>query len=248
MVSLLRSLWTALFRSESFREELDDEIRFHLEARTEDLVRQGLDRRAAMRRARIEFGSVASYREEVRASHGLRLIDELRQDFRYARRVLNRSPAFALFVIGILALGVGANTAVFSVVDAVLLRPPPFESPARLVHIEGAGSRNGWISLPEYRALESRADLFESSAGYWRDMVTLTGGNEPDQVFALKASPALLRVLGVHPQLGRTIEESDAGAQAAVISHRLWQRRFDGGSDVIGRPITVAGEAFTIVG
>ena len=107
-------------------------------------------------------------------------------------RWLYRNPAFTLSVIAILALGIGANTTVFSVVDAVLLRPPDFESPEKLVQIKGGGSRRGWVSQPEYEFLEGRADLFQKTAAYSRDMVTLTGGNEPDQVFAVSASAAIL--------------------------------------------------------
>ncbi|MDA0205748.1 MAG: ABC transporter permease [Acidobacteria bacterium] len=250
MFSRLRSLLTALLRSRSLNREIDEELRFHCEARTEDLVRRGMERGAAEWQARIELGATAAHREEMRASHGLRLFDYLRQEFGQAIRTLRRNPAFSLSIVGLIALGVGSNVAIFSVVDAVLFRPPPFAEPERLVSINGAGSRNGWISLPEYQTLKTRSDLFTGTAAYVRDLVTVTGANEPDQVYAVRATGQLFSVLGVRALLGRMIEESDEiqRTRAAVISRRLWQRQFDGNTDVLGKTISLSGELFTVVG
>jgi len=245
-----RSFLQTLLGSDSAAEDLDDEFRFHLEARVDDLERRGVSRTDAMRQARREFGGAALYREAARESRGVRLADELRQDVRQALRLPRRSPAFAMAVVAILTLGIGASTAVFSVVDAVLLRPPAFASPDQLLQIKSAGSRRGWFYLSEYRLMEGRDDLFKGTAAYRRVLVTLTGGGEPDQLFAVRGSSELFRVLGVQPRLGRTMESADnvGGTPVAAISHRLWHRRFHASADVLERSITVFGKELRIVG
>jgi hypothetical protein len=250
MFSRLRSLLKALRGSRSLNQEIDEELRFHWEARTDDLVRRGMVRGTAERQARIELGGAAAHREEIRASHGLRLFDQFRQDFGQAVRTLGRNPAFSLSIGALIALGVGSNVVIFSVVDAVLFRPPPFAEPNELIRIKGAGSRRGAILLSEYQALKTRSDLFTGTAAYVRDLVTVTGANEPDQVYAVRATGQLFSVLGVRALLGRLIEESDETqrAKAAVISHRLRHRQFDGNTDALGKTLSLSGDPFTIVG
>ncbi len=144
------------------------------------------------------------------------------------------SPWFLLAVIAILGLGIGANTAVFSVADAILLRPPPYQASARLVSIEQSTPK--WvmsiISADDYRFWRERTDLFEETVPYRRDIVTLTNPEPPTQVFTVRASPKLFSLLGVHAALGRTLVDADDisnAAHSAVISDRLWKRVFDGG-------------------
>ena len=153
----------------------------------------------------------------------------------------------------ILALGIGANTAVFSIVDAVLLQPLPYESPERLVMIaENASKRPmSGVAAEDYLRWNDRGDLFEKTVPYIRDNVTLTGAGDPDQIIALRASGALFPMLGVRPRVGRWLLESDddpAAARVAVISDRLWRRRFHADPSIIGRAITVSEEVFTIAG
>ena len=133
MFSRVRSFLTAWNRRERFEDGLDDEVRFHLDAYTEDLVRSGIPRREAARRARVHFGSVERMKDDCRHARGLRLADELRQDVRYALRGLRRSPLFAWIAIASLALGIGANTAIFSFADAILMQRLPVTEPDRLV-------------------------------------------------------------------------------------------------------------------
>lgn len=246
----LRSLFKSLLRTRSFNQAIDDELQFHLEARADDLVRRGMDRRAAERQARMELGAAASHREEVRASHGLRLFDYFRQDLGQALRSVRRNSAVSLSIIGLIALGVGSNVAIFSVVDAVLFRPPPFVEPDALVSIKAEASRYRRIFLPEYRALEARSDLFAGMAAYVNDLLTLSGGKEPDQIEAVQVTGELFSILGVRAMLGRMIEKSDElqRANTAVISYRLWHRQFDGDADVIGRTLSLSGRPFTVVG
>ena len=153
----------------------------------------------------------------------------------------------------ILALGIGANTAVFSIVDAVLLQPLPYDSPEHLVKIEENAlqrPRSG-VAAEDYLRWKDRSDLFEKTVPFIRDTVTLTGAGDPDQIIAIRASGALFPMLGVHPRMGRALLESDddpAAARVTVISDRLWRRRFHADPRVIGRAITISDEVFTIAG
>ena len=168
-----------------------------------------------------------------------------------AVRWLRKNPLFAAAVVFILALGIGANSAVFSIVDAVLLRPSPFPQAERLVRVEER-TNNPWTGVPvrDYQRWAGRTDIFERTAAYLRDTVTLTGDGEPEQVIAVRTW-GLFPVLGVHAQSGRSLIASDdeGGAQhVAVISDRLWRRRYHADPGVIGRGITISDEAYTVVG
>lgn len=248
------SFLRTLFGRKRASEELDDEFQFHIEARADDLEREGLTRTDALRQARVEFGGTGFYREEARASHGVRLVDGIFQDARQAVRLWSRSPGFALSVVVILALGIGAATAAFSVVDTVLFQPPSFRSPEQLVRITGEGSRGGSFRWAEHALLVERTDLFQATAAYSWDMVTVTGADQavdparepPDQVWSARVAPNLFEVLGVRVGLGATLDAQ--GDDAVVISHRLWHRRYRGSSDVLGRRLTLSGQPYRIVG
>src|ERR1022692_118894 len=175
------------------------------------------------------------------------------QDLLWAVRWLRKNPLFTASVTMILALGIGANTAVFSIVDAVLLQPLPYESPEQLVRIEENALKRpmSGVAAEDYLRWKDRSDLFEKTVPFIRDTVTLTGAGDPDQIIAMRASGALFPMLGVRPRMGRALLESDddpAAARAAVISDRLWRRRFHADPRVIGRAITVSEEVFTIAG
>jgi putative ABC transport system permease protein len=175
------------------------------------------------------------------------------RDLVQALRRLWKNPWFLAAVIAILALGIGANTAVFSIADAVLLRPPPYQAASRLVSIKQTTPK--WemsvISADDYLSWDDRRDLFEKTVPYRRDIVTLTNAGDPDQVFVVRTSAQMFSLLGVPARLGRTILDSDDapnGANSAVISDRLWRRKFDADPRIIGRTIQISGEAFSIVG
>ncbi len=173
----------------------------------------------------------------------------MRQDLWWAVRWFRKNPLFAAAVVFVLALGIGANSAVFSIVDAVLLRPSSFRDAERLVRIEESEKSPG-VPVKDYQRWASRNDLFERVAAYLRDTVTLTGGGEPEQVIAVRGV-GLLPLLGVRPQSGRSLIESDdegSTQRVVVISDRLWRRRYHADPRVIGRAITISGEAYTIVG
>ena len=174
-------------------------------------------------------------------------------DLLWALHWLRKDPFFAAAIVFILALGIGANTAVFSIVDAALLRPSPYHSPERLVRIEESstsGARSSEVSIKDYQRWANRKDIFEKIAPYIRDTITLTGDGEPEQVIAVR-SLRLFQVLGVRARLGRTLIASDdeAGSRnVAVLSDRLWRRRYHADPGVIDRGITISDEAYTIVG
>ncbi len=175
------------------------------------------------------------------------------RDLLWAVRWLRHNPLFTLAVTALLALGIGVNTAVFSIVDAVLLRPLPYRSAQRLLRIDEASKSRLISGVPaeDYFRWSKRADLFEKTVPYLKDVVTLTGGAEPDQAFALRTSGSLFPLLGAQAALGRTLVDADddpATPKAAVLSDRLWHRRFHGDPAIVGRPVTVSGEVFTIAG
>lgn len=179
--------------------------------------------------------------------------EDLRKDVRQALRLFRKSPAASVTIALVLALGIGSTTAVFSIVDAVLVRASPYPTPDRLVRIEersagDAPSSN--VSIADYQRWAMRKDIFEEVAPYSRDIVTLTGIGEPEQITALRCL-RLFQVLGVPAQLGRTLLASDDehGIQnVAVLSDRLWRRRYHADPSIPGHEITISDEAYTIVG
>jgi predicted permease len=173
-------------------------------------------------------------------------------DLLWALRWLRKNPLFTAAVVFILALGIGANTAVFSIVDAVLLRPSPYPAADRLVRIEESSTSRavGGVPVKDYQRWAGRSDLFERTGPYIRDTVTLTGGGEPEQVVAVR-SLGLFPVLGVAARLGRTLiasDDAEGSRNVAVLSDRLWRRRYHADTAAIGRSITISDEAYTIVG
>src|ERR1700728_3542624 len=158
------------------------------------------------------------------------------RDLLWTVRWLGRRPAFSCAITAILALGIAANTAIYSIVDAVLLRPLPFAAVDRLVRVEATSPKNPTvgISAQDYFLWNRRTDLFEKTIPFLKDIATLTGAGDPDQVSALRTSPDLFGLLGVRARLGRPLIESDDGANVAVLSNRLWQRRFAGDPAVLG--------------
>jgi putative ABC transport system permease protein len=173
-------------------------------------------------------------------------------DLLWALRWLRKNPLFTAAVVFILALGIGANTAVFSIVDAVLLRPSPYPAADRLVRIEESTTSRNLTGVPvkDYQRWAGRDDLFEKTGPYIRDTVTLTGGGEPEQIIAVR-SLGLFPVLGIAARLGRTLiasDDAEGSRNVAVLSDRLWRRRYHADPAAIGRSITISDEAYTIVG
>jgi putative ABC transport system permease protein len=182
-------------------------------------------------------------------------METLVTDVRYAVRMLRKSPGFAAVAVTALALGIGANTAIFSVVNAVLLSPLPYAEPGQLVvltnEFQKLGFQNVNVSVPEYRDYLEQGGVFEGATAIYPVNINLTGVDEPERIQAMIVSPSFFDVLGVAPELGRTFQKEDEHpgiAEVAVISHGLWQRRFGGDPGVLGRRLRLDDDDFTVVG
>ena len=239
---------------------MEDEFQFHRARYAEDLERSGLPPEEARRRAYAEFGSVDARKEECRSALGLRLLDELRADVRYAGRLLRRSPAFAAVAVLSLGLGIGANTAIFTLLDTVMLKSLPVKEPARLFFVDNSGGKSGGNSGPPYPCFEILRDrnrYFSGMAAFKAGAsmnVTIDGVRE--RVRGQYASASYFDVLGVPAVYGRVFttadeESSRAGASnspVAVISETFWERRFGRNPVIIGKTIQVGRTWVTIVG
>ena len=255
MLSRLRSFLTAWARRERFEDGLDAEVRFHLHAHTEDLIRSGVPRREAVRRARIQFGSVESMKDDCRHARGLRLADEIRQDAGYALRGLRRSPLFAWIAIASLALGIGANTAIFSFVDAILMQRLPVPEPERLVTFAQTdrGEQTGVVwPLSTIDALAEETPAFAGFFGWFSRPINLSTGDDGRWVNGELVTGQYYRTLGVTPAIGRLLNDEDAQNATAdpvcVFSHGLWQRAFGGNPGVVGRTVLLNGHGYRVVG
>ena len=255
----LRSLGSALGRRSTFESGLDEELRFHLEMRTADLVRRGLGAEEAARRARLELGGIEGWKEEAREARGLRIFDEIAQDLRVAWRTLVRWPGFSAVVLSTLALGIGAATAIFGLVDAVLLRPLPYEDENALVAVwtrytAESGEEHDFIplSVPEYRDYAGATRALTGIAAFTTARLNLAGGEDPpDRVRVILATADLFAVLRAEPLLGRTFRagEDAAGAPCVVVlGHALWRERLGSSERALGRMLRLDGEPCEVVG
>jgi predicted permease len=252
--SRIRSWWGATMRRSRMESEMDAELRFHMEAFAEDLTRSGVPRQEARRRARIEFGGTERVKEEGREARGLNFLDELGQDLRYGLRALRKSPGFTVVVVLTLALGIGANTAIFSVVNAVLLSPLPYAAADRLVLVKEVlphiGPAPFSVSGPDIPEIQKLNHVFEKIGGFRVWTYELSGKGEPQRVTADRVSSDLFDTLGVGPVLGRvfTAEEELAGHPVVILSYGLWQRGYGGKADALGQSIRLDRKPYTIVG
>jgi predicted permease len=253
MMSEIRSRLRALFRRDSVESELNDELRFHFDQQVEKLTQAGVPADEARRRARLLFGGTEQIKEECREARGIHLLETLAQDVRYGARMLRKSPGFTVTVILTLALGIGATTAIFSVVQGVMLAPLPYRDPDRLVLIWQSNPHAPHVSmsLPDLRDWQRSAHSFEWITGERWYQFNLTNPGRPEHVSGYEISSEFFQMLGVHPLLGREIsaeEDQPGGAPVALISEGEWKNRFGGSADVLGRSLTLSGRAYTIIG
>src|SRR5688572_28363417 len=244
------SRWWRRRGRERTEEDFQTEIEAHLAIETDRLIAEGMTPAEAHHAARRAFGNVAATSERFHESRRVVWLDELRQDVRYAWRTLRRSPGFTAVAVLTLTIGVGANTAIFSVVNAVLLRPLPYREPGSLVLIEP-----GEIGLSPQWAMSAwrdRARTLSSMAGFNGPRpATLITDRTPEQVHVTDVTWNLLSFLGVAPSIGRDFVEADAAAGAtavAIVSDELWRRQLGGDATAIGRTVTVSGTPLTIIG
>ncbi len=247
--------WLDRLRRTRYQErELLDELQQHLDERVDTLIAQGVLRHEAERIARRELGNVVAITERARDVWRWALVQETWADIRYAFRQLRRTPSFAIAAILTLAVGIGANTAVFSVVNAVLLRPLPFADPERLVAVRSIDSRDGGhlsnFSYPTFFDLRRDNGVFEQMVSYRDTTFTLSGRGQPVQVKGRVVSWDVFPLLGVQPALGRGFlpSEEENGRCVVVVSHALWTTYFGADPHVVGSPVTIDGEPYVLAG
>jgi predicted permease len=233
----------------------DDEMQEHLQLLAEKFVAQGMRREEAAAAARRQFGNVALLREDRRELQTLSSVNALWQDLRFGLRMLGRSPGFTSVAVITLALGIGANTVIFSAVYAVLLKPLPFRHSDRLVFIEKKNPPRGWIRNPispaEILAWRNESGAFEGIATYKQQSCVLTGAGEAEEDPCEIISSNLFPMLGEYPIRGRWFSEEEdkpQGERTVILSYGLWQRRFGADENVIGRALDVNGDSYTVVG
>lgn len=241
------------FRKRRAQADFAAEIESHIAAEADRLREEGMSAPDAEHAARRKFGNALRAQELFYERGRILWWDDLRKDIWQALHLFRKSPAVSVTIALVFAVGIGCTTAVFSIVDAVLLRPSPYPSPDRLVRIEersSADTPSADVSVADYQRWAKRKDIFEEMAAYSKDIVTLTGNGEPEQIAAVR-SLRLFQVLGISARLGRTLRVSDDehGIQnVAVLSDRLWRRRYHADPNILGHEITISDEAYTVVG
>ena len=245
-----------LWRGEQLNEDLDQELQFHLDARTRDNLDAGMPPDAARLDARRRFGNRTSALERSHDANVVGWLEHSVRDVLYALRSLRKSPGFTASAIVTLALGMGANTAVFTVVDGVLLRPLPFPHPEKLCLIsyrpeDGPFSTGPGMADRHYLEYARHQRSFQQTATFGPLATTLTGAGEPVRIVALEVTSGFFQALGVNPAMGRTFlpEEMRAGNRSVVIlGDRLWRSRFDADPNILGKMITLDGAAYRVIG
>ncbi len=245
----------ALFRRDSLEHDLSAELASHLQLHIEDNVRAGMTAEEARRHALVTLGGIEPTKEAYRERRGLPFLEAFLQDVRYTSTLALRSPGFTLVCVLTLALGIGAAAAVFTVVNALLLRRPPYMDPERLVVLSERFPKIGDASLgvaqAEYLDYRDGSRTFSGVAGTDDVVFDLTGGAEPVRIQAVRATHTLFPTLGVSPIIGRTFspdEDHPGSAQVAVLSYDLWQRQFGGRPDILGRRLRLNEQPYTVVG
>lgn len=252
----LASRLAALFRKQSLREEFDQELRGHLEMETERNLRRGMSPEEARRAARLRLGGVDQAKEAWWDQRGLPALETLIQDLRYGLRALLRSPVYSAAAVLSLALGIGANTAMFTIIHALVLRPLPYPEPGRLVTVWSAFTWQGSptrasVSVPDLQDWREQNDVFEEIAAFQAGGVNLTREGTSVRLLAAHVEAGVFRVLGVKPLLGRTLlpEENTAGKdRVVVLGHGLWESAFGADPRIVGRQVWVNGASHLVIG
>jgi putative ABC transport system permease protein len=234
-----------LFRCHAAERELDDELRFHLERQIGKYLKSGMSEKGATRRARLEFGGIDQVKDECRDARGISFVETLMQDMRYAARTLLRSPAFTACAVLTLALGIGANTAIFSVVNSVLLNPLPYPDAQALLAARSNDSR------PNLKDIQRQTSSFAGSGGVNIEPMDFTGNGEPMRIHAAYVDAGLLQTLGVQPMLGRWISDDEdvkGGPRNVVVSYPFWRDVLGSDVHVLGKAIRLSGNSYTVIG
>jgi predicted permease len=251
--NILRMRLRSLLLHSRVERELEKELRFHLDEEIEDGRTRGLSPEDARRAALRRLGGIAQIQEECRNMRKTGFVENLKQDLRYAVRILAKSPGFTLVMVLTLALAIGATSAIVSVIEGVLLRSLPYRDPAQLVRI--FTSNRAWPKFPinrnDFRDFRTRLHSFESIAAYTRNDLQLAGTGETIKLSGFSVTAGFFHVLGLNPAMGREFDRNDelpGRGRSAIVSNKLWRTRLGGRRDVIGRKIILDAEPYTIVG
>jgi predicted permease len=247
--------WLAqLFSRRRIYSDLSAEIQEHLDERIEELIAEGMPKKDAAAAARREFGNVTLIAEDSREVWRWRSIENFAIDVRYGLRSLRRSPGFTMIVVLTLALGIGANSAIFSVINAVLLRPLPFPNASQLADLCARSTLFDFshlgVSLPDIADIRASSTSFSDLAPYQLSSKEITGEGKPGRIEGADISEDFFPDLGIKPLLGRTFVFSDMqpGSQGVILSHSLWRDRFGGDPNAIGKPLRLDGETYKVIG
>jgi len=245
----------ALFKGRRLENDLDDEVRFHIEMRIDDYVQSGMSHEEATRAAIRQFGNRTYLKEETRRMDTINWLESLWRDICYCAYVLVRRPGFSLAALLILALGIGLNGAIFSVVNSVLLRPLPYGQPDKLVQLweteNKVGNMKSVIAPGNFLEWQTRSKTFQDMSAFNIWLPSLTGVGEPVELYGATVMPNFFSVLGVNPQMGRPFGDGDVdpkGTRVVIISNSLWHRQFGSDPEIVGRVITLNERQRTIVG
>ncbi len=243
----------ATLRRSRMEREMDAELRFHMEAYAEDLVRGGVVRHEAMRRARVEFGGIERVKEEGREARGVSVIESLVQDLRYGASSMLRAPGFTAITAFTLALGIGATTAIFSAVNPILFESLPYPDAGQIMMISDFGREGSRLDVTfhTYRELSERSRSFEAMAVMKPWQPTITSATQPERLDGQRVSAAYFHALGVSPELGRDFDASDDrlnGPKVVILSGAFLQRRLGADRAIVGRQITLDDNLYTVIG
>ena len=250
--SRLRSWLGATLRRSRMESEMDTELRFHIQEHAEDLVRSGVPHQEALRRARLEFGAIERAKEECREARRVTFLETLVQDLRYGARMLRKNPGFTTAAILTLALGIGANTAIFGIINAVLLKPLAMDDPSRVMYLQETWrDLFGSDSVGNFNDLQHQSASFAKLCASNNASFNLSTGEAPERVLGEMATAGYFPTFGVQPILGRvfTADEDQPGhEQVVVVSERLWRTRLHADSAILGQPLRINGLPYTLVG
>ena len=248
----------SVFRRQQAEQDLDDELQYHLDRKIEEGIARGLTHEQARYAALRAMDGIAQRKEECRDMRRVNGIENILQDIRYGLRMIAKSPGFTVVAVLTLALGIGANTAIFSVVNAVLLEPLPYPEPDRIVQLMlfspgwAPGKNANTTSVPEFNVLHEQRQAFKQIAAYDSGkVVNFSGAEPPEQFRAIHVSADYLPLFGVPIQLGRPFtadEDRPGGPHVVLISDGLWHRRFAGDTHLVGSSLLLGGEPYTVIG
>ncbi len=245
--------WHRLFHRRQHEEQLEKELRHHLDLHTSELIAQGYSPEEAQRQAHLALGGAEQVKEMCRDERGTRWLEELLQDLRIGVRVLRKNPGFTLVVAATLALGIGANTAIFGLVDALLLRPlPVVKAPSELVLLARGDGQGPTLSYPDFKALRERNEVLSDLALYTQAPISFGNNIRSEVVLGALVSGNYFDVLGLKPAFGRTFlpeEDRTPGTHPVVVlNHSFWQTRFNSDPTLVGKTIVLNNQRFTVVG